>query len=146
MVAKELSAAADNSCNHGLPIFISLTSLAFSFVPPLPHLCLADHSQTHLRPLFRLMPICPGTTGNTMWSCQSCCTALDCHFPLGSEKSFRRSAALSSPVSSSSSVHKSRKPIADRRPGSSFPLILWLTLQTTMLEEVTLNMTYKGNN
>lgn len=57
-------------------------SFFFSFVLPL------------LPSLFRRMHISPGTTGNTTWSCQSCCIASDSRFPPGSERSFRRSAAL----------------------------------------------------
>lgn len=47
-------------------------------------------------PLSRHMHISPGTTGNTTWSCQSCCIASDSHFPPGWERSYRRSAAVNS--------------------------------------------------
>lgn len=47
-------------------------------------------------PLSRHMHISPGTTGNTTWSCQSCCIASDSRFPPGWERSYRRSAAVNS--------------------------------------------------
>lgn len=46
--------------------------------------------------LFRHGHISPGTTENTTWSCQSCCTGSDSLFPLGWERSCRRSADCSS--------------------------------------------------
>ena len=78
-----LSRSTICSSSHLLCSHPSTSSLFFfSFVLPL------------LPSLFRRMHISPGTTGNTTWSCQSCCIASDSRFPPGSERSFRRSAAL----------------------------------------------------
>lgn len=60
--------------------FCFLTSSLFH-----PHLCLLIFSPTHPHPhpLLRHMHISPGTTGNTTWSCQSCCIASVSRFPPG---------------------------------------------------------------
>lgn len=108
------------SCMHFIQLwFPNWNLLCFLLIPSCPfhtYVC-----STHPLPSYRHMRICPGTTVTTMWSCQSCCIVLDLHFPLGSEKSFRRSAALSSPVSSSSSVYRSTKARREHRQDSSCP-------------------------
>lgn len=105
-----LSSPIHHLLNTDSPI---LFIFVFVFSLHLSHSHIYVCSSSHLSPpppspLFRHMHISPGTTGNTTWSCQSCCIASDSRFPPGLEKSFRRSAALNS-VTLISPAHSMRK-------------------------------------
>lgn len=88
--------------------YLFLFSHSISLTPTSMPAHLLTYPPPSPSPLFRHMHISPGTTGNTTWSCQSCCIASDSRFPPGLEKSFRRSAALNS-VTLISPAHSMRK-------------------------------------